>query len=127
MAHYIDGFFLPMARGNLGQYRQLVQAAAVIWQEHGALEYREYVNDDANHEGTRSFPELAGATVDEVVVFGWVLFESREARDTANAKVASDPRMVALMGEYGAGFDASRMAYGGFRPFVCSSDVDTPG
>ena len=60
---------------------------------------------------------------DEAIVFGWVVFESREARDLANEKVASDPRMAELINSSNSGFDAERMAYGGFRPLVLSSDA----
>ena len=124
MAHYIDGFVLPIARRNLDAYKRLVEAAADIWREHGALDYREYVSEDLILDGTRSFAELSDAGADEVVVFGWVTFESREARDRANAKVAADPRMTDLMASSGAGFDAKRMAYGGFQEFVFSSSND---
>ncbi|MFK7888530.1 MAG: DUF1428 family protein [Gammaproteobacteria bacterium] len=55
---------------------------------------------------------------DEVVMFGWVEFESRETRDRANEKVAADPRMADLINSYGSGFDARKMAYGGFQAFV---------
>lgn len=51
-------------------------------------------------------------------MFGWVVFASREARDLANAKVAADPRMATLMASSHSGFDATRMAYGGFVPLV---------
>lgn len=124
MAHYIDGFVLPIPRRNLEDYRRLVAATADIWKEHGALDYREYVSEDLMLEGTRSFAELSGATEDEVVVFGWVLFESREARDRANAKVAADPRMTELINSSSSGFDAKRMAYGGFQEFVLSSNAE---
>ena len=69
-------------------------------------------------EGTRSFVDTVAASDDEVVVFGWVEFESRSARDAANEKVASDPRMVELMEAPDSGFDPARMAYGGFKPFI---------
>lgn len=123
MAHYIDGFVLPIPRRNLDEYRRLVEATADIWREHGALDYREYVSEDSTLEGTRSFTELSGAAEDEVVVFGWVTFESREARDRANAKVAADPRMTDLITSSSSGFDARRMAYGGFQEFVPSSNA----
>ncbi len=54
-------------------------------------------------------------------MFGWVAFASREARDLANKKVASDPRMVDLVDGSNTGFDARRMVYGGFKPLVRSS------
>ena len=40
---------------------------------------------------------MTNATEGENVIFGWVVFESREARDEVNEKVASDPRMGELM------------------------------
>ena len=123
MTHYIDGFVLPVPRRHLGDYKQLVEAIAVIWREHGALEYREYVGEDLSSNGTRGFTELSGAAVDEVVIFGWVVFESREVRDRANASVSTDPRMSGLIDSFGAGFDAKRMAYGGFEKFVMSHDA----
>ena len=51
-------------------------------------------------------------------MFGWVVFESREARDLANEKVAADPRMAAVIDSSISGFDAKRMAYGGFESLV---------
>lgn len=118
MAQYIDGFVLPIPRERLDNYRQLVESVAAIWKEHGALEYREYVGDDMNLEGTRSFNDLADVAKDEAIVFGWVVFGSREARDAANEKVAADPRMADLVSSSNSGFDASRMTYGGFRSLV---------
>ena len=114
MANYVDGFVLPIPRDRLDNYRQVVEAVADIWKEHGALDYREYVGDDMDLEGTRSFIDSAAADRDEVVIFGWVEFASREARDEANDRVATDPRMADLVDSANTGFDAARMAYGGF-------------
>ena len=97
MARYIDGFVLPVPRARLTEYERLAKAVAEIWKEHGALDYLEYVGDDMNLEGTRSFTDLVAATKDETIVFGWVVFDSREARDLANEKVAADPRMADLI------------------------------
>lgn len=118
MADYVDGFVHPIPRAHLPAYRRLVEAVAEIWREHGAIEYREFVGDALEHEGTASFVDLVAAKDDELIVFGWVAFASREARDRANEKVAGDPRMAALMESADAGFEAERMAYGGFRPLV---------
>lgn len=114
MAHYVDGFVFPIPRARLGEYRRVAEAVAEIWKEHGALDYREYLGDDLTLEGTRSFPALLAAGEDDAIVFGWVVFASREARDLANAKVAADPRMATLLASSQSGFDATRMAYGGF-------------
>lgn len=122
MANYIDGFVLPIAREHLEDYRQLVEVVSEIWKQHGALDYLEYVGDDMTLEGTRSFTDLVEATEDETIVFGWVVFESREARDVVNAKVSADPRLADLMDSSNSGFDASRMAYGGFKPLMVTSE-----
>jgi uncharacterized protein YbaA (DUF1428 family) len=118
MAHYVDGFVFPVPRDRLSEYRRVAEAAAEIWKEHGALDYCEFVGDDLKLEGTRSFTDLVTATADETIVFGWVAFESREARNLANEKVAADPRMADLMQSSNSGFDAKRMAYGGFEWLV---------
>ena len=124
MAGYIDGFVLPVSRNRISRYKRLVEAVAEIWKEHGALDYWEYVGDDLNLEGTRSFTDLVAAKEDEVIVFGWVVFDSREARDLANGRVASDPRMADLIDSSNSGFDAKRMAYGGFQSLVRSPNAN---
>jgi hypothetical protein len=48
--------------------------------------------------------------------------DSREARDPANEKVAVDPRMADLIDSSNSGFDAKRMAYGGFQSLGLSSN-----
>ena len=126
MANYVDGFLLPVPREQLETYREAVSKVAAIWKEHGAIDYAEFVGDDLQVEGVRSFVESANAAEDEVVVFGWVTFESREARDLANEKVANDPRMVDLVNPLAQTqppvFDPERMCYGGFHLLVSGSD-----
>lgn len=120
MAHYIDGFVFPIPRDRLDNYRRLVEAVAEIWKEHGALEYREYLGDEMNMEGTRSFTDVLAAAGDDAIVFGWIVFDSPEARDLAHKNVAADPRMAELVDSSDSGFDAERMAYGVFQSFVQS-------
>ena len=118
MTDYIDGFAFPVSREHLAEYRRTAEAIAVIWKEYGALAYREFLGDDMVLEGTRSFLDAIEPGEDEVVVFGWVAFDSREARDAINKKVASDPRVAELMTASDTGFNPERMAYGGFRSMI---------
>lgn len=122
MAHYIDGFVHPVPRVHLDTYKHVAKHVADIWKEYGALAYLEYVGDDMSLSGTRSFGPAVDAGEDEVILFGWVLFESRKSRDEANKLVASDDRMRVLMeplsGSNRTIFDASRMLYGGFEAFI---------
>lgn len=120
--NYIDGFVLPIPKNHLHQYKQAVTEVAKIWKEHGALDYFEYVGDDLQLDGTRSFLDAINAKKDEVIIFGWVVFDSRESRDLANERVSADPRMVDLIAPLIDSpkviFDATRMAYGGFQPLI---------
>ena len=118
MSHYIDGFAFPIANDRLDDYRSLAEAVAEIWKEHGALAYYEYTGDDMTLDGTRSFVDVLSASENETIVFGWVVFVSREARDLANEKVSTDPRMEQLVTSVDSGFDPERMAYGGFKPLI---------
>ncbi len=124
MENYIDGFVLPVPRIHLNEYKSVAEKVAAIWKEYGALAYFEYVGDDLKLEGTRSFIELVDLKEDEVIVFGWVLFPSKETRDLANKQVPNDPRMIELVTPLTEStkliFDASRMVYGGFQPLVQS-------
>jgi len=124
MENYIDGFVFPIPKNQLDTYRAVAEKVAEIWKEHGALAYNEYVGDDLKLEGTRAFPEFLASTEDEAVVFGWVVFDSKETRDLANQRVATDPRMSDIIAPLTAAtnpiFDASRMVYGGFQSLVQS-------
>ena len=126
MANYIDGFVLPIPRKYINEYKKAVVQVAEIWKENGALAYYEFVGDDLNFEGVKSFIETVDATEDEIVVFGWVVFPSREIRDLANTKVPNDPRMAELISPLIDSekliFDAERMVYGGFKPLVNTMD-----
>ncbi|NNE25864.1 MAG: DUF1428 domain-containing protein [Saprospiraceae bacterium] len=122
MKNYIDGFVLPIPREHLDEYKKVAQQVALVWKEYGALEYKEFVGDDLDMEGIKSFKDATLSNEDEVIIFGWVVFASREARDEANARVPKDPRMTDLVGPLTDPsrviFDASRMVYGGFLPLV---------
>jgi uncharacterized protein YbaA (DUF1428 family) len=55
---------------------------------------------------------------DEIVVFSWVVYESREQRDRVIAKVMDDPRLKDLMDPANMPFDGTRMFWGGFKRLV---------
>ncbi|MES2500089.1 MAG: DUF1428 domain-containing protein [Pseudomonadota bacterium] len=118
MTRYIDGFVIPVPTARIDDYRLMAEKAAKIFKEHGALDYWECVGDDMHPEGTMSFNQLADAKPDETVVFSWVVYESKEARDAANAKIFVDPRMKEMMDMSNTIFDCKRMAYGGFKQLV---------
>ena len=118
MGKYVDGFVLPVPKENIENYRKLAQKAGEIWKEYGALEYFEAVGDDLEIENMVSFRKIAGASDDETVIFAWIVFDSREARDKINAAVMEDTRLKEDMEANKNIFDFKRMAYGGFQALV---------
>src|SRR3989338_5823291 len=124
MENYIDGFVLPIPRIHLNEYKSVAEKVAEIWKEYGALAYFEYVGEDLKLEGTRSFMDVVDLKEGEVIIFGWVIFPSKEIRETANKQVPTDSIMAELVAPLTDPkrliFDAGRMVYGGFQPLVQS-------
>jgi uncharacterized protein YbaA (DUF1428 family) len=116
MAHYVDGFVLPVPKKNLKVYRRMAQQAGRIWREHGALEFRECVGDDLNVKMGLPFPRGIKAKPGEIVVFSWIIYKSRAHRDRVNARVMKDPRFAKMPKTMP--FDVKRMLYGGFKTIV---------
>jgi uncharacterized protein YbaA (DUF1428 family) len=114
---YVDGFVLAVPKRKLAAYRRLSRSAGKVWRHHGALEYRECVGDDLRVKMGVPFPRLAKVRPGETVVFSWIVFKSRAARDRVNAKVMKDPRITKTMNQP-MPIDVKRMSYGGFTVLV---------
>lgn len=114
---YVDGFVLAVPKANLEAYKEMARLAGSVWMEHGALSYAECIGDDTPYGELTSFPRAVMAKEDEIVVFSWITYKSREDRDAINAKVMADPRL----NQYQAAdmpFDGKRMIFGGFQAFM---------
>ena len=64
-----------------------------------------------------SFPQSVQLKEDEIVVFAWIIYRSREDRDRINAKVTEDPRLKDMMDPKKMPFDGMRM-FCGFKSFL---------
>jgi len=117
MAHYVDGYVIPVPKKSVNAYRREAQKAGKIWRDHGALEFRECVGDDLNVKMGLPFPRGIKIKPGETVIFSWIVYKSRAHRDSVNKKVMKDPRLVKMM-EQPMPFDAKRMLYGGFKTIV---------
>ena len=115
---YVDGFILPLPKANIEAYRKLATEAAQVWREHGALSYRECIAEDVKPGTLTSFPQSVKLKPSETVVFAWIVYESRAARDRINKKVMADPRLAEMMNPKTMPFDGKRMIWGGFKTFV---------
>jgi len=118
MALYVDGFVLPVPKARLAEYRRMAKVGAKVWRAHGALEYVECVADDVKPGKSTSFPQSVKLKPGEVVVFSYIVYKSRKARDACMAKVMKDPRLVKWMDPKTLPFDGKRMFWGGFKQIV---------
>ena len=118
MAHYVDGFVVPVPKRKIAAYLRMARKAGKVWREHGALEYRECVADDVKPGKYTSFPQSVKLKAGETVIFAWIVYKSRKQRDSINAKVMKDPRLAAMMDPKNMPFDGKRMFWGGFKTIV---------
>ncbi len=113
---YVDGFVLAVPNANRERYREVAQAASAVFKEYGALSVVECWGDDVPEGKLTSFPLAVQRKDDESVVFSWIIWPSRSARDEGMKKVMADPRLERLMDPMP--FDGKRMIYGGFEVIV---------
>lgn len=113
---YVDGFVAAVPTANREAYRRHAELAAPVFKEHGALKFVECWGDDVPDGKITSFPMAVKAQPDETVVFSWIVWPSREARDAGMAKVMADPRLKPDVNPMP--FDGKRLIYGGFQPIV---------
>ena len=78
---YVDGFVVAVPKQNLEAYKKMARTAGEVWKEHGALAYVECIGDDVPYGELTSFPRAVQAKEDEIVIFAWIVYESRERRD----------------------------------------------
>ena len=116
--HTSMDFVLAVPKKNLAAYKKMAQQAGKVWMEHGALEFKECVADDVKVGKLTSFPQAVKLKPGEVVVFSYIVYKNRAARDKINKKVMEDPRLKDMMAGKDMPFDGKRMIYGGFETLV---------
>lgn len=115
---YVDGFVVPVPKKKLAAYRSMAKKAGKVWIDHGALSYVECIADDVKVGKRTSFPRSVKLKPGEIVVFSWITYKSRGARDRIMDKVMKDKRLAAMMNPKTLPFDGRRMIFGGFKTFV---------
>ena len=113
---YIDGFVAAVPTANREAFRKHAADAAPVFKELGALKVVECWGDDVPDGKVTSFPMAVKCEAGETVVFSWIVWPSRQARDAGMAKVMADPRVQADANPMP--FDGKRLIYGGFEVLV---------
>jgi uncharacterized protein YbaA (DUF1428 family) len=113
---YVDGFVAAVPTANREAYREHAEKAAVLFKEYGAEKCVECWGDDVPEGKVTSFAMAVQRKEDETVVFSWVVWPSKAARDASWKKMMDDPRMAPDANPMP--FDGKRLIYGGFQPIV---------
>ena len=110
---YVDGFVAAVPTKNKEAYIKHAEDAAVVFKEHGATKVVECWGDDVPDGELTSFPMAVKKKDDETVLFSWVEWPSKEAREAGMKKVFEDPRMQPDQNPMP--FDGKRLIFGGFE------------
>ena len=113
---YFEGFIAPVPEANRDAYVKHASEFASLSPEFGIKRHLEAWDDDVPEGKVTDFRKAVDAKPDEKAVLAFFEYPSRQARDSANEKFMSDPRM-ADMGK-NMPFDGKRMIMGGFDAIV---------
>jgi uncharacterized protein YbaA (DUF1428 family) len=113
---YVDGCVIPVPANNKDAYREMADKNAAILKEYGATRTVDAWGDSVPDGKVTDFKGAVNAQPDEKVIFSWIEWPSKEARDKGWERAMNDPRMKDMK----MPFDGKRMIYGGFAPLVNS-------
>lgn len=122
---YFEGFVVPVPTVHRETYRQHAEDLAPLFREFGVRRMVEAWGDDVPAGKVTDFARAVQATTEETIVFSWFEYPSRAARDAANQRMTTDPRMR----DIGATmpFDGKRMIMGGFAAMLDEGPGGTMG
>ena len=116
---YTDGFVVPVPEGKRDAYQQLASKMAKVFRQHGANRVIEAIADDVPHGEVTDFYRAVKAEDGETVVFSFIEWPDKQARDDAWAKIMSDE---SLKPEGEMPFSGQRMFWGGFEKIVDTAE-----
>jgi uncharacterized protein YbaA (DUF1428 family) len=108
---YVDGFVVPVPEAKRDAYRELASKMAKVFRERGATRVVEAFSDDVSKGKVTDFYRAVNAEEGEGVVFSFIEWPDKSARDSA-WKAIMDDESMRPQGEMP--FDGKRMFWGGF-------------
>ena len=126
---YIDGFVLPVPAANRQKFIDHANLGDAVFMEQGATRILECWEEDVPHGTLTDFYRSVDGQDGESVLFSWIEWPSKEAREKGMAAVmdaaSTDPRIDPEQNPMP--FDGKRMIYGGFAPiFEGGTPNDAP-
>ncbi len=118
MAHYVDGYVIPIQRKNMKAYKKMATWGCRIWMKHGALNYYECVMDDLTKHGL-GFKKMCKLKNNETAIFAFVVYKSKSHRNQVNKKVIIEMSKMKMPTKMP--FDMKRFAMAGCKTIVRSN------
>lgn len=113
---YVDGSLVAVPAANKEAYRDLVEKFNTVIMEHGATRVVDAWGDDVPDGKVTDYKGAVKAKNDEKVVYSWIEWPSKAARDAGWQKIVADPRMYPDLAS--EPYDNKRRVYGGFDPIL---------
>ena len=117
---YLDGFVIAVPTANRDKFIAHAEGADTVFTDLGATRVVECWDDNVPAGHTTDFRRAVEAKDDEAIVFSWIEWPDKAARDAGMAKMMAadfaDPRMDPEKNPMP--FDGKRMIFGGFQPIV---------
>jgi uncharacterized protein YbaA (DUF1428 family) len=113
---YVDGYVVPVKTNKKDAYIKFARQCVPLFKDYGALSIVETWGEDVPDGTTTSFPLSVKLQKDETVVFSWIIWSSKQARDEAWIKIEQDQRMKDMEGNMP--FDGKRIIFGGFDKII---------
>jgi uncharacterized protein YbaA (DUF1428 family) len=112
---YVDGFVVPVPEGRREDYRQLAAKMAKAFLQHGAARVVEAFGDDVPRGEVTDFYRAVKAEDGEAVVFSFIEWPDKAARDSAWQAIMADE---SLKPQGDLPFSGQRMFWGGFDKVI---------
>jgi uncharacterized protein YbaA (DUF1428 family) len=110
--NYVDGFVASVPKANKQKYIDHATKAAKLFKANGAISVVETWGDNVPEGTLTSFSMAVKCQEDEVVVFSWITWPSKEVHAAAWEKIMQDNSLGDMP------FDGKRMIYGSFQQIV---------
>ncbi len=117
MAEYVEGYVIPIKRGNLKAYKKMAMWGRKVWMKHGAVSYYECVIEDFSKHGL-GFKKMCNLKAGETAIFAFIVYRSKAHCKQVTKKVHVEMESFKLPPQMP--FDMKRLAMAGCKVLVSS-------